>query len=419
MARKMSRRDFVVRSSVLAGGVIVAPRVFAASADTFKVGAVLELSGSDASGGQVAKRGYELWANTVNAAGGIKVGDKAYKVELLIQDCQSQPAQGANACERLIAEENVDALFGAYTSGVQIAMNPIAAKYQTPCIAGSAESPGNWTSQPAFTYGIIPAVDKTAGKSIAEIISVSNPKAKTIAVVGVNEPFSKDTAVGFREGAESAGLEVVYYTLFPKDADLTPIATTIASKKPDIVAVGGHDVLLSDMVKALKGAAFTPGALIEHYGITDAAFVDELHKDADGVMGISVWLPNAPYKDELFGSAADYAAAFNKAYGSDPDYTAAGCSAAGIVLMKALQQVGAKPGLDADAKGKLNEAIAKTDITAFYGPIKFEGSGDHFHDNLAPKPFLVQIQDGKVVAIAPAEAAQAKTVYPMKAWKDR
>src|SRR5690606_1295432 len=139
----------------------------------------------------------------------------------------------------------------------------------------------------------------------------------------------------------------------------------------------------------------------------------------DGVMGISVWLPNAPYKDELFGSAADYAAAFNKAYGSDPDYTAAGCSAAGIVLMKALQQVGATPGLDADAKGKLNEAIAKTDITAFYGPIKFEASGDHFHDNLAPKPFLVQIQDGKVVAIAPAEAAQAKSVYPMKAWKDR
>src|SRR5690606_1740402 len=140
---------------------------------------------------------------------------------------------------------------------------------------------------------------------------------------------------------------------------------TIASKKPDIVAVGGHDVLLSDMVKALKGAAFTPGALIEHYGITDAAFVDALGKDADGVMGISVWLPNATYKDELFGSAAEYAGAFKKAYGSEPDYTAAGCSAGGIVLMKALQQLGAAPGLDTDAKGKLNEIIAKTDITAF------------------------------------------------------
>src|SRR3546814_9892187 len=85
-------------------------------------------------------------------------------------------------------------------------MNPIAAKYQTPCIAGSAESPGNWTSHPAFTYGIIPSVDQTAGKSIAEIVGVSNHKAKTIAVVGVNEPFSKDTAIVFRDGAKSAGL---------------------------------------------------------------------------------------------------------------------------------------------------------------------------------------------------------------------
>src|SRR3546814_9244891 len=106
-----------------------------------------DLSGADATGGQVAKRGYELWATTVNAAGGIKIGGSMYKVELVVQDCQSQPAQGATACERLVVQENVDALFGAYTSGVQIAMNPIAAKYQTPCIAGSAESPGNWTSE--------------------------------------------------------------------------------------------------------------------------------------------------------------------------------------------------------------------------------------------------------------------------------
>lgn len=419
MTKKLSRRNFIVRSGLVAGGVTVAPAVFANTPGKFKVGAVLELSGADATGGQVAKRGYELWAKVVNAAGGIKVGGKQYMVDLVVQDCQSQPAQGANACERLIIQENVDALFGAYTSGVQIAMNPIAAKYQTPCIAGSAESPGNWTSHPAFTYGIIPSVDQTAGKSIAEIISVSHPTAKTAAVVGVNEPFSKDTAVGFRDGVKSAGLELVYYTLFPKDADLTPIGNLIADKKPDIVAVGGHDVLLSDMVKALKGAGFTPKALIEHYGITDSAFVKELHKDADGVMGISVWLPNAPYKDDVFGTAPEYAAAFKKAYGVDPDYTAAGCSTAGIVLMKALQELGAKPGLSKESKSKLNKIIAKTDLTAFYGPVKFESSGKHFHDNSALKPFLVQIQGGVVKAVAPPEAAQSKAVYPMKAWKDR
>src|SRR5690625_4154314 len=303
---RLTRREFVIRSGMAAGATMLAPKAFAQNGGKqgkFKVGAVLELSGLDATGGQICKRGYEMWAKTVNAAGGINVGGTNYEVDLIIRDCKSQPELGARACEQLIHQEEVDALFGAYTSGVQIAMNSIAAKYQTPCIAGSAESPENWKPQPAFTYGVIPAVDLTADKSIAEIIKISNPEAKTAAVVGADEPFSKDTAVGFRNGVEEAGLELVYYTLFPRDADLTPVGSRIASASPDIVAVGGHDVMLADMVRALKSAGFTPAALIEHYGITDPAFVDGLGKDAEGVMGISVWLPSVPYEDDVYGSA--------------------------------------------------------------------------------------------------------------------
>lgn len=423
-----SKRDFLVRSgglavggtALLATGTGLLPQTArAASGDKFRIGAVLELSGADVTGGTVAKRGYELWATTINKAGGIKIGDKTYPVELVVQDCQSQPAEGANACERLITQEKVDVLFGSYTSGVQLAMNPIAAKYQVPCIAGSSESPENWRRHPEFTFGMIPAVDLTSEKSIAEIVSVSNPKAKTIAVVGVNEPFSKDTAEGFRVGAKKAGLQEVYYTLFPADADLSPIGATIASKKPDIVAVGGHDILLSDMVKALKGANFAPAALIEHYGITDSSFVEALHGDANGVMGISVWLPNAPFKDDLFGTAAHYAELFKAAYGVEPDYTSAGCSAAGYVLMKALEQLGAKPGLSSADKLKLNKLIGATDLTAFYGPVKFAQEGAHYHNNDALKPFLVQIQEGQVKPVAPPDEALAKVVYPLPAWGSR
>ena len=97
----------------------------------------------------------------------------------------------------------MNAIFGAYTSGVQIAMDPICAKYQVPCIAGSAESPGIWKKQPAFTFGVIPAVDTTAARSIQAIVDTANPKPATAAVVGANEPFSDDTAEGFRAGAEA------------------------------------------------------------------------------------------------------------------------------------------------------------------------------------------------------------------------
>ena len=64
---------------------------------------------------------------------------------------------------------------------------------------------------------------------------------------------------------------------------------------------------------------------------------------------------------------------------------------------------------------KLAKIIGETDIHTFYGPIKFNSSGAHFHDNTLPPPVLVQIQKGSVVAVAPAKLAHAKLIYPLGA----
>ncbi|MDV3125296.1 amino acid ABC transporter substrate-binding protein [Mycobacterium sp. 21AC1] len=422
MSNNINRRLFLTRASILAGGVVAGPSLLAAcggdtggggTTDTFKVGAVLELSGESATGGQIAQRGYQLWADTVNKAGGLAIGDKKYNVDLVVQDCKSDPATGADAASRLVTEDGVNAIFGAYTSGVQLAMDPICAKYKVPCIAGSAESPNVWRKQPAFTYGVIPAVDLTAARSIQSIVDTANPKPVTAAVVGANEPFSDDTAQGFRSGAEAAKLNVVHFSLFPPNADLAPVAQVVAAQRPDIVAVGGHDILLVDFVKAMAATGYTPKAIIEHYGITDASFAKALGPQSDGVLGISVWLPTAKFTDDLFGSAADYAKAFQDAYGSPPDYTAAGCSAAGRVLQAAVEKLGETPSLSEDARTKLNDLIAATDLQTFYGPIKFATEGDHFHNNTALDPMLVQIQGGQIKAIAPPDSAQAPIIYPL------
>ncbi len=63
----------------------------------FKVGVVVELSGDNVTGGNVCKRGYDLWAQEVNAGGGIQIGKKKYPVKLYYGDAQSNPSQGAAA----------------------------------------------------------------------------------------------------------------------------------------------------------------------------------------------------------------------------------------------------------------------------------------------------------------------------------
>ena len=212
---------------------------------------------------------------------------------------------------------------------------------------------------------------------------------------------------------QDAKLNLVHYGLFPPNADLAPVASAVAAQKPDIVAVGGHDILLVDFVKAMAATGYTPKAIIEHYGITDASFAQALGRQADGVMGISVWLPTATSKDDLFGSAGDYAKAFEDA----------ARLAAGLHRCR-MQRLG--PGSAGRGREAGRAAVAVrgeprqaqrvdrgTDLQTFFGPIKFATEGDHFHNNTALDPMLVQIQGGQVKAIAPPDAAQGKMIYPL------
>ena len=84
-SNKVSRRTVLGLAGAAAGGAVLgrgrltAPARAAEGDKEFKVGAVLELSGSDSSGGQLAQRGYQFWVDTVNKAGGIEVGGNLAK----------------------------------------------------------------------------------------------------------------------------------------------------------------------------------------------------------------------------------------------------------------------------------------------------------------------------------------------------
>ena len=422
MARtyRFSRRRFLGGTALAAGaGVLGMPfvRTARAQAATFKAGVITSLSGENILGGNLTKRGYDLWADRINELGGVEVGGERFKVEMFYGDDQSNPATGADAAERLIVQNEVDVLFGPYTSGSTIAVQPICQKYQVPMISGSAESPNVWKAKPEFNFGVIPSVDTTSGLSLGVLAKLSNPAAKTVAVIGVNEPFSKETGEGFRDGVEKAGLELVAYELVPATGDLTPVISKIAALNPDIVAVGGHEEPLINVVKTSKSLNFRPKALIMHYGVTNPAFAEALGADADGTSGVAVWLPTVPYKDDVFGTAKEFTELAQKKSGQEPDYTEAGCAASGLVLGDALKRLGKKPSLTPEDRVALKDAIAETDIQTFYGPIKFEKEGDHYHDNVQPIPVLIQIQGGKTVAVGPEEAAAAPFTYPLPAWK--
>lgn len=394
--------------------------LFAAEAGSFfKIGVITELSGDLATGGNITKRGYDLWEKEINSKGGIPINGKKYPVKLVYADAQSNPAAGAAAAERLITQEKVDFILGPYSSGVTLAVAPVVDKYKIPMITGSAESPLIWKNKFKYTFGTIPPINFTGATSIKTLLEMK-PAPKTIAIIGSNDAFSKATAEAYKTAATAAKLKVLKFSIVPSGQDMTPLLSAVKSMKPDIIAFGGHDEEHVKFVKALRQIGYTPKALLMHCGITDKAFTDAVGKDGDQVFGTTCWTGTAKTKSKvLWPTAAAYAAASQKAFKNPGDYTQGGCSAAGIAFQVALQKIGAKPGMNEEMRVKLVKALEEIDVQTFYGRVKFATSGEYYHANIGLDPLTVQIQSGKIVTVGPPASKEGAAQYPMKEWKDR
>jgi branched-chain amino acid transport system substrate-binding protein len=385
----------------------------------FKVGVVTELSGDLATGGNVTKRGYDLWAQAVNEAGGIAVGGKKYPVKLFYADAQSNPSQGAAAAERLITQEQVDFILGPYSSGVTIAVAPVVEKYKVPMITGSAESPLIWRQKFLYTFGTIPPINFTGAAAVQTIAALS-PAPKTAVVFGSNDTFSKATAEAFEAAARQAGIKVLKFNIVPAGQDLTPLMSAVKGMRPDLVAFGGHDEELIKLVKGLRQIDFAPPALLMHYGVTEPAFVDALKGDANQVFGGAVWTEStATHSEILWKDAPTYAAAAMKAFNTPADYTQAGSSAAGIAFQVALERIKAAPPLSDAQRAEMVKALEAVDVKTFYGRVKFATDGEFYHSNIGLSPLTIQIQGGKVAVVGPMKESPAKPQYPMTPWSKR
>lgn len=408
---QLIKRAGVTLSSLVLLGLATQGANAAQGRNYYKVGVVTSLSGQMVRGGNVTRRGYDLWAEEVNKKGGIEVAGHKYKVKLVYADGQSNPQSTADAAQRMITRDHVDFILGPYASGTTLGAAPITERYKVPMITGSAESPTIWTHHFKYTFGTIPSVDHTAGKIVQTIVN-QNPSAKSIAIFGVNDPFSKSAAEAYRTEAKKLGLKILSYDVVPTDADPQPLVIKARSEDPDILAVSGEINNNINVINAMKSINYSPKALAMHYGVNTSSFIKATGKWSNYVIGATLWSPKTPYKGPLFGTAQDYYKTANIRYGSAPDYTEAASSAAGEAFAAALKEAKLTPPLNRAKREKLMKALEKINIMTFYGPIKFDTSGKWYHDNTKLKPLVIQMVNGKPVIVGPGKLGNKKLVYP-------
>src|SRR5487761_729937 len=153
------------------------------------------------------QRGYEFWRDEVNAKGGIKVGDKHYKVKFVSYDDQSVGGRVQQLYTRLINQDKANFLFSPYSSGLVAPAAVITEQYGKIMVdsGGAEEKPFELGNK--YLYMVITSATHYMSGAI-EALKEKNPHAK-IAMVYSDDPFSKAVLNAAKQQAIAAGLQVV------------------------------------------------------------------------------------------------------------------------------------------------------------------------------------------------------------------
>ena len=127
-----SQRDLLA----VTGAAIFAADTPALAQSSVKIGYALSRTGPNAGGAAVTTLpNYEMWVKEVNAAGGLKLGDKRVPIEVVQYDDRSSAEEAARALERLITQDKVDFILPPWGTGLNLAVGPILNKAGYPHLA--------------------------------------------------------------------------------------------------------------------------------------------------------------------------------------------------------------------------------------------------------------------------------------------
>ncbi|MEJ2668141.1 MAG: amino acid ABC transporter substrate-binding protein [Deinococcales bacterium] len=380
----------------------------AAWAQTITFGTSLQLTGSLANTGRYYRDAFNMAIDTINQQGGVTVGGKTYQLALKVLDNQSDNNLAVRQYTQLLTQDKVDFLLGPYASDFVLVTSAVAEKYQVPMIEGGGASGQIFSRGYKYVFGTLPAAGDYF-KSTIDMMAKLNPPVTSIALLYADDSFDTSVAEGTTNLANHAGIDVVMDQRYSSNAsDFSTIISQLKSKNPDAVLVAGHETEALNFIRQAKSLNFSPKMYSFTVGVPTADFRQALAKDANYAFGMTPWLPLASNKDQYFGDAAQFAAAYQKRFGYAPDYHAASGVADVEAFVKAIEAAGS---LNPQA---VRNAIANVSFDSLYGHVKFGANGQ-----IALPQTVIQVQNDKVEAIFNGTSFETQPQYPMPAWSAR
>jgi branched-chain amino acid transport system substrate-binding protein len=383
------------------------------SSTPITIGASLSLTGDFSTDGINYEHGYELWANDVNAHGGLL----GHKVVLKILNDASSPTQVDTNYQTLFASDHVNLAFGPFSSLLTTPASSVAARYGYAFVEGAGgaptvfNSPANLADHNVFDVSL-PIKDEMVPfvNYIASLPASQRPT--TAAYPMADDPFADPPVQLAQQMLQALGVKTVYSKIFPEEvADYKAPADDVAAAKPQIVVLGSTDVpTVAAFMQAFEQQHYTPKLFIAAAGPDQgSAFISAVGKgNAVGMMVPNGWYPTYPNAASQ-AMVAEYVAK----YGGNASGVSSDVAEAYSVGQVMAQAVTATGGTDnAKIISYLHSGVT---LTSVQGPVKFDSLGE----NGQAAAFVSQWQSGgnSFNQVLPAGVAGSVAILATKpAW---
>ena len=363
----------------------------AQAAEPVRIGYSIAKTGLFAQAAPSQITAYELWANQVNAAGGLDVAGDRRPVELVWFDDESDPAKSAQIYEKLISDEKVDLLLAPWGTPHHLNVAGVVERHGFPMVGNTAASVAVREVQPGNIWFSTSAIPDRIGPELAALAKQSG--VKSVAIIANVLPFAQENLQFLVPALEAEGIEIALNESYPPDiSDMTGLLSQIKAAGVDgIIALSypADSFLYMGQAREVGIDVSFEFLLV---GPTISAFSQAFGDFADGIVTIGHWSPH----QSKWSRAKPFFDAYVAAYEMNPDYLD---TALAYMSCEILEQAVATAGLDRD---KLRTAIASSTFDTINGEVSFEG----VENAVTPTAFL-QLQGGDMHLIWPEDIATA------------
>jgi branched-chain amino acid transport system substrate-binding protein len=369
------------------------------------IGASISLTGDFADPGKAVKAGYDLWASTVNAKGGIL----GRQVQFKVVDDTSSPDQVVTNYQNLINKDKVDLVVGPFSTLLTVPASQVAKRYGYAFLEPAGGGPKVFDQKLDNLFFVQPAPVVKQGDVFADwVLSLpADQRPKTAAYTELDDPFATPIAENIRSRFEGAGIKTVYKQVYPAETlDYSPIMAKVSAAKPDVLVGGTQSEDAYGQVKSLVQLKFSPQFMFLSNGANSPVeFPDKVGKaNTTGIMSSGDWFPGS-----TAAGSADFAAAYTKANGGTAD-SIDSSTAEAYAVGQIIEAVAKKTGKIDNAT--IISTLHQGSWPTLLGDLSWDANGaptGSFH--------LVQWQNGKLVPVFPAATAGGnKPLFPKPNW---